>query len=625
MHPYCMAICVENEAGEQIMPEGGIILEIVDKGENGEPILAIPDMIKDLTSENEPKVSDEDVNTDSLEHIVVDDDEEDVTASEAPVKIAPPETTGLCLDVKDENITKRQKEEIKEKSPPRRKKKKKCKEQPRPDPVERRVLRSGSVRNAAREQPKEKPVKEEKKQKVPKAPLASTPASSHVKPKEKEPCQTETQPQTSTIAVLGEVNVQQTKVASLSSRGDTVPLRPEPERSQPSCSPTTMSSQDPSGASQQPIQAPADLGNSSAAPAVPLSPVSAEIPAAAPRSVTPEVPPPVSEVLPPVAPEVPEPKPKALSLAEYRRLRQQKKPPPVEKPGNNSTKWPSLPEPPKDLPPIPCLPDPSPRDPRRPNTQPAKKEVEEIKPAWQPRGPCVPPTPEALLVPPAYMVASVNKVSAATCVSKPQKTPEPSSLPQKTSVVVPNVVKDSATHQNTTTQPSASDVPKTFGPQVSLKPNTRLISSVGGKCSALSGGVDGVSISQSVSPKRDECTSATSKTTTDEIKPAAATGRLPSVPQKTTVVSRKVPEVTVLTSLNNTITSDGKFSKSAADVTQLCPTPDARLLDSQSGKTRTVVAETKESATTAVEAQRAKSPTRELLEAFTSEIGELKM
>uniref|UniRef100_A0A3Q0T526 PPARG related coactivator 1 n=1 Tax=Amphilophus citrinellus TaxID=61819 RepID=A0A3Q0T526_AMPCI len=214
MHPYCMAICVENEAGEQIMPEGGIILEIVDKGENGEPILAIPDMIKDLSSENEQKVSDEEVTTDSLEHVVVDD--EDVTISEAPVKVAAPETAGLCLDVKDENTIKRQKEEIKEKSPPRRKKKKKCKEQSHPNPVERRVLRSGTVRNAAQDLPVEP--KEKKKQKVPNVPLASTPASSHVKPKEKELCQTETQPQTSTTAVLSEVNVQQTKVTFLSSK-----------------------------------------------------------------------------------------------------------------------------------------------------------------------------------------------------------------------------------------------------------------------------------------------------------------------------------------------------------------------------------------------------------------------
>lgn len=602
------------------MPEGGIVLEVVDQGENGEPILAIPDInlpVKEQLSEKE-KVSDE--AEDSSEHIVVDD-EDDVMVNKAPMKITTPETTGVCLDVKDEKTVKSQMEEIKEKSPSRRKKK--CKQQSHPYPVEGRVLRSGTARNAAQELPKEpkrKSVKEEKKQKLPRVPPASTQAPSMVKPKEKELCQTETQPQTSTTAVISEVNVQQTKVKSLSSRQDTVPLSAKPGKSEDSYSPTTMSSQDPSEASQQPVQAPTELGNVSAAPPVSLSPVSSEIPTAAPISVTPEVMPSASEAVPPVAVAVPEPKPKALSLEEYRRLRQQKRPAPVEKQGNNSTKWPSLPELPKELPPIPCLPDPSPKDPRRPITQPAKKEVEEVKPAWQPRGPCAPPTPEALLAPPAYMVAPSSKVSAATSVSKPQQTPEPPSLPQKNPVLVPNVVQDSATPRSVTTQPAAPNVPKNFG-----APNTQLASSVHGKCSpALSGGmagVDGVPISKPVSPKCEERT----KTTTDEIKPTAATGPLPSVLQKTTVVSQKVPEVTALTSLNCTIASDSKSSKSTADGTQLCPTPAASLSDSQSLKTKPVVAETKETPTTPVEAQRAKSPTQELIEAFTSEIGELKV
>lgn len=624
IQPYCLSVCVENEAGEQIMPEGGIVLEVVDQGENGEPILAIPDInlsVKELLSEKEQKVSDE--AEDSSEHIVVDD-EDDVTVNEAPMKITSPEITGVCLDVKDEKTVKSQMEEIKEKSPSRRKKKKKCKQQSHPYPVEGRVLRSGTIRNAAQELPKEpkrKSVKEEKKQKLTKVPPASTQVPSLVKPKEKELCQTETQPQTSTTAVISEVTVQQAKVKSLSSRQDTVPLSAKPGKSEDSYSPTTMSSQDPSEASQQPVQAPTELGNVLAAPPVSLSPVSSEIPTAAPISVTPEVMPSASEV---VAPAVPEPKPKALSLEEYRRLRQQKRPAPVEKQRNNSTKWPSLPELPKELPPIPCLPDPSPKDPRRPITQPAKKEVEEVKPAWQPRGPCAPPTPEALLAPPAYMVAPSSKVSAATSVPKPQQTPEPPSLPQKNPVLVPNVVKDSAMPQNITTQPAAPNVPKNFG-----APNTQLAPSVDGKSSpALSGGmdgVDGVPVSQPVSPKCEERTKTTLKTTTDEIKPTAATGSLPSVPQKTTVVSQKVPEVTALTSLNNTIESDSKSSKSTADGTQLCSTPAASLSDSQSLKTKPVVAETKETPTTPVEAQRAKSSTQELIEAFTSEIGELKV
>ena len=86
-----------------------------------------------------------------------------------------------------------------------------------------------------------------------------------------------------------------------------------------------------------------------------------------------------------------------------------------------------------------------------------KVEVEEIRPAWHPRGPCAPPTPEALLVPPAYMVASSSKVSAATAVRKPQQPPEPQTvltpkpaLSQYLVGGVPSSVKNVPTHQPTT-------------------------------------------------------------------------------------------------------------------------------------------------------------------------------
>ncbi len=45
MHPYCMTLCVEGEEGqEHLLPERGLVLEVVDQGEHGEPILAIPDL-----------------------------------------------------------------------------------------------------------------------------------------------------------------------------------------------------------------------------------------------------------------------------------------------------------------------------------------------------------------------------------------------------------------------------------------------------------------------------------------------------------------------------------------------------------------------------------------------------
>ncbi|XP_070696695.1 peroxisome proliferator-activated receptor gamma coactivator-related protein 1 [Pempheris klunzingeri] len=585
MHPYCMAICVENDEGEQMLPEGGILLEVVDQGENGEPILAIPDMdlpvslpLKEQFPENEQNVSD--VASDSSEHIVVVDDEEDATVSEPPVKVDASVTPDQPSEVKDEAAIKRQKEEIKEKSPSRRKKKKKCKEHGPPH-VEGRVLRSGTVRKTVQESPKTS-VKE-KKDRLPKVPLASTPACS-VKPKKLNSCQTETQTEITTTP-LPERNVQ--VATSLPPRQETAPLNASVDESQPSCLPTSVGSQQPDETATQP--APEKLDSSSAAPSAVLPLVSSESPAAAPGPETAPETAPVAEALPPVAPAVPEPKPKSLSLAEYRRLRQQKKPTPVEKQDDNSTKWPSLPELPKELPPIPCLPDPSPKDPRRPSPQAGKKEVEEIRPAWQPRGPCAPPTPEALLVPPAYMVASSTKVSAATPAPKPQQTPVPQNPP------APNSEKNLPTHQHTTPQPALPCVPQSSGPPASLKS-------------------DAQPQSRPVSPKTVELT----KTTTGAIKPTAATVPAPSAPQRSTAAVQKVPEVVAPTSLNNPITSDRMSSKPTADCTQPCSSPAAHPADSQSLKTEH---ESKENPTTAVKPQRAKSPTQELIEAFTSEIG----
>ena len=619
MHPYCMAICVEDDDGEQMLPEGGILFEVVDQGENGEPILAIPDMelpvslpLIEQFSENEQKLADEaeEVDSDSSEHIVVDDDDddEDIIVSEAPVKVAAA-TPGLCTDVKDETIVERQKEEVRERSSSRRKKKKKSKKESQPEPVEGRVLRSGTLRKTPQEVPPkpEKRSVKEKKCKVSKVPVASTPASPSpaVKPKKLNPCKTETKTYITTTTLLPKRRVQ---VPSYASPKQAL-LKDGPGTARPSCLPTAVSSQQPDGPPKQLAPAPEKLEVSSAVPsAVPVT-LSSESPAAAPSPTTLEMTGPVCEALPLVATAVPEPKPKSLSLAEYRRLRQQKKPAPVEKRDDNSTKWPSLPELPKELPPIPCLPDPTPKDPRRPNPQAGKKEVEEVKPAWQPRGPAAPPTPEALLVPPAYMNASSSRVSTATPVPKPKP-----SLPEQPPV--PSV-KDLPTHQSTVAQPAA---PQSSGPPASLNQANGLMSSADGKCSpALSLGnseVDEKSQTQLESRKSVELT----KTTTEPIKPTTA----PSVPQKTTVVFQKLPDVTNATTFNSPITADLKSSRPTDCGTQLCSSPAARPSDSQSLKAKPVLLKTKEKPTTAVKPPKVKNPTQELIESFTSEIGEHK-
>lgn len=614
MHPYCMAICVENEEGEQILPEGGILLEVVDQSENGEPILAIPDMDPPapLPLENEQELSNEaeSMTSDSLEHIVVDD--EDETFGVAPANVAAPLTSDVCSNVKDEMITKRQKEEIKEKSSSSsRKKKKKCKQQQQPDkPAEGRTLRSGTVRNTVQEslkKPERKSVKEGKKGKPPMVPLVSAPPSSALN---LNPRQSKTQTGITTTTLLPEANLED--ASTVSPDQETAQVKARLENTQLSRSPTAVSSQQPDEMPEHTAPAPEKLEDSSAAPSAVLPPVPSETPAAASSPLAP----PVSEALPPVAPSVPELKPKSLSLAEYRQLRQQKKPTPVENQDNsNSSKWPSLPELPKELPPIPCLPDPSPKDPRRPMSQAAKKEVVEVRPAWQPRGPCAPPTPEALLVPPAYMVSSSSRVSAATSVPKSQPTPEPSkpSLPQTPPAPVPNSVRSSTTPPHTNAVPC---VPQSSGSTASLKPENQSASSAAGKCSpALSG--------KGEFDEKPPCQSMElAKTTTEEITPISAPVSAPSASHNTPTVVMNAPEVNALTLNNNNkyYLSDGKSSK-ASDTGVVSA---AQPSDPQCLKMEPDMLETKGNPTTGVKPQRPKSPTQELIEAFTSEIGEFK-
>ncbi|XP_074531234.1 uncharacterized protein pprc1 [Halichoeres trimaculatus] len=619
MHPYCMSISVENGEGEQVLPEGGILLEVVDQGENGEPILAIPDMALPVTVAlketcSELKVSEEadEADSDSSEHIVVVDDEE-ISVTDLP-EVSPPVTRGVRSELMD-----RQKEEIREKSPSRRKKRKKSKEQLQPEPVEGRVLRSGRVRPTAQEPPR-KPVKKvvkETRREAPKPPTPSVRAPE--KPKQTQEVSTTAPAPVSEAQDVTSVSPTQEAAPSHVSAQPSPPGRPDPELSPSRSEDTPGPLQDPPAPSAAPPPGPSDGAT------------------AAPGPLTSPMTPQTSEAPPPVAPAAPEPKPKALSLAEYRRLRQQKKPAPVEKQDHNSTKWPSLPEPPKELPPIPCLPDPSPKDPRRLSAQAAKKDQEEVRPAWQPRGPCAPPTPEALLAPPAYMVASNSKAPAATPAPRPQEAsglprpapkpqetpqqprpapkpqetpqqprpaprpqetpqhprpaPKPQETPQQPRPAPPrnppaaNPVKKFAPHQEVTAQPAARRVPQSSDAPAPVKPVAQVT-----KC------VPEQLKSQPVSADL-------TKTTTEVIQPTAATA---SAPRRITVVFPKAPEVTT--------PSAAKCPPAAA------PHPsDPR--DPRRVEEEPVVLENKEKPTTALKPLRAKSPTQELIEAFTSEIG----
>lgn len=599
IHPYCMAICVENEEGEQILPEGGIVLEVVDQGENGEPILAIPDMALPVSlPHTEPKHQDDgdDLGSDSSEHIVVDD--EDVTFSAAALKFS----AATASDKKAEMVIQRQKDDVKEKSPSRRRKKKKSKELCPSKTVEGRVLRSDTARKGIQELPKKskrKSLKDEKRHNISAVPSVSTPSSCSISDIKADLCQNKAHAEITTTVQLPETA---RSVTSMSLKEETASAKALSNDCQHSCPPTVASSQQPGENAKHPALETVQESTATLS-AVPPQ-VSLESATAAANPVAP----PVSQDLPHVASAVPEPKPKSLSLAEYRRLRQQKKPAPVEnQDANNSSKWPSLPELPKELPPIPCLPDPSTKDPRRPISQPAIKEAEEAKPAWQPRGRCAPPTPEALLVPPAYMVSSSSRVSTAATVQKPQQTREPSTPP----VLQKHQIPATSSEKNLTVEHTCAVPNASRGDDSAVHPKTPILTSASGKCSAALSNVNAVR-SKSVMPP-----TTGSAPTAEATKPNAAAMSAPSASQ-TNSVCTVMPEVKAPTLVDNLISSDGKSPKdSDPGVVRVIHPPNTKHLKMEPNMVATTG-----KPTTEVKLQRAKSPTQELIEAFTSEIGE---
>uniref|UniRef100_A0A8C1XHD6 PPARG related coactivator 1 n=1 Tax=Cyprinus carpio TaxID=7962 RepID=A0A8C1XHD6_CYPCA len=353
MHPYCMTLCVEGEEGqEHLLPERGLVLEVVDQGEHGEPILAIPDLSIPLShtdsAEGEQRVPEN------------SRDKPEPKPEDSAEKVSPPSEVSSVEEEKE--VVKVRKG----------KKKRKLLKAPL---VEQRVLRSSRVK----EEPQKKCPEEQKKKKVTFSPVLSSAEPKNVK---------------------------------LDCPTDLMTLKPQVEKEHI----TTPQAEAKITASQpenKPLEKSVEEEPSKQGP--------------------------VSEH---------ETKPKPLSLQQYRLLRQQKKPDPVDKTEDYSTKWPKLPEPPKELPPLPCLPDPNPRDPRKNMHTPVKKDLApEIMPAWHPRGPAAPPTPEALLTPPASLMASSKKPATSkptpppSDTSKslpqsvhpsPQKLPAPISMPQNT-------------------------------------------------------------------------------------------------------------------------------------------------------------------------------------------------
>ncbi|CAL8359072.1 unnamed protein product [Boreogadus saida] len=621
MHPYCMAVCVDNGEGEQMLPEGGILLEVVDQGEHGEPILAIPDLGLPLallqnTLEMERHVPDESdrAASESCEEIVVDDTT--TTGAEMKAEII---AAASALHGERANCERNKKhkapriKEIREKSPPRRKKDRKVRS--RPEPVEGRILRSGGgvSRNAADELPQKlkKTIKVKKSVPLVTDVSDSTGTSSKHK-KSLNACQKRTEVTKLSLPRENRVNTK-----AVTAR-NSVPVRASPVRS-PLRRPTpTVALVQPSGGhrqaaspTKQEVLSPAVTA---AHPMPGVVPVSTESCSSADAPATPEASQTNGTEELPAAPEgdhvpaaAPEPKPKSLSLAEYRRLRQQKKPAPIEKQEGNSTRWPSLQEPPKELPPIPCLPDPSPQETRR--AAPAsgkKKEAEEVKPAWQPTGPGAPPTPEALLAPPAYMVASSTKAGAATLVFKRQQQsvphpPQPSAA--AAAAAGPRPVKSSSPG----TQPSASPE-KPCVPRNSVPTPT--------PCSQPSESKPARPPSQSVTPSSLVGSAMPAMATTESLRTIAASM---SARIAANANAQVVPKTPAATSVSHPLAAAIKFAKSAGVRAQSLAVQASN--PPQEMKALPVKAGAQPYGPTSVPPMKKKTASQALIEAFTSEIG----
>ncbi|XP_061087318.1 peroxisome proliferator-activated receptor gamma coactivator-related protein 1 [Conger conger] len=373
MHTYCLEVSLEPGEGDGLLPEGAIVLEVVDQGEEGEPVLAVTSslgLMEALTANEEAMPQQEE-----------EEEEQQVGGSSSSAK----ENRSLPAPVPeandDENVSEeRPRVEAFGKYPTGRKKKRKSDEGGGPVP-EGRVLRSASLAlvQGGPTVPQETGLKRKampgtKKKRVSFAPVLTSFLESPVD------------------SGCGSESVEAPALEKQQPILEDCKLAPAPAPMLPEID-------------MQPCEAPSI--QKEAPVSQPLEPKQVALS----QPVDPE------EV--PVSQAV-DPKPKPLSLQQYRLLRQQKKPAPVVKQEDQSTKWPSLPEPPTELLPIPCLVEPQPQLASKTTTPPTE-------PVWQPVGTEAPPTPQALLIP----LASLGSASkAAATPAKPASVPKTPEVPQ---------------------------------------------------------------------------------------------------------------------------------------------------------------------------------------------------
>uniref|UniRef100_A0A4W4GC23 PPARG related coactivator 1 n=1 Tax=Electrophorus electricus TaxID=8005 RepID=A0A4W4GC23_ELEEL len=284
MHPYSMTLCLEGE--DQLLAREGIVLEVVDGGEHGEPILAIPDLsfpfplLSGDIADGEQGVPGSSLQ--SAEFKPDDIPAEVASSKDSVVKTDKPEIEG---------VTKQEKSF--QKCQLNRKKKLKAKEA---QPVDRRVLRSASSKKVVEEPIKASTEEQKKKKRVTFAPVLT------------ELCKAEG----SSAAKKPEAHATEGSPSSTS-------VTPTPTY-------ITQASRECDLLIQDEITESKNLDVTK--PILAAEPLEKEQGWAEVQSN--------------------EAKPKTLSLEQYRLLRQQKKLCSLEKTRDHSTKWPTLAEAPRD-------------------------------------------------------------------------------------------------------------------------------------------------------------------------------------------------------------------------------------------------------------------------------------
>lgn len=524
MHPYCMTLCVEGEEGqEHLLPERGLVLEVVDQGEHGEPILAIPDLGIPFThtdsAEGEQRVPEKSIN------------KPEPNPEDSAEKVPPPSEVSLVEEEK--KVVKKKRKPVKA------------------DQVEQRVLRSSRVKE---EKPQKKRQEEQQKKKV-----TFSPALLSAKPERPKIESTTPEPRVE----KEHITTLQAEAKITNSQPENKPLEKSVEEEPPSKQELV---------SEQPV---------------------------CQRNET---------------------KPKPLSLQQYRLLRQQKKPDPVNKTEDYSTKWPKLPEAPKELPPIPCLPDPNPRDPRKTFHTPVKKDLApEIMPAWHPRGPAAPPTPEALLIPPASLMGSSKKPATSKASTPPPSGTSSETLPQSPkNLPAPIGVPKNTIHTETSTPITrVAEVPpeRMVSPPVSTTSGDSHSLNVPSKKECLHSNPSAAHVCESVPskvPSRPQMiTTPVQSSNSSPLKPSAA------------VPAKREPEQVVLAPVSNqaknTLPTNSK--KLTSRLQPHVPAIAAQPFFSAQVQARVVeLAEQMRMASS--EIPKPKNTTVELIESFTNEIGE---